>query len=181
MKIILTNGPPGSGKDSVFNIVKEQFAGRTVNVKFAYPLRKIAKKVFKIYDDEEFDDLKRKNPLIRSFMIDLSENYLKPFFGKDYFGKIAAQYVNNYENKEKVNFIVSDCGFENELHSFLSEIECKRKDIQLWRIYRPDCNFEGDSRQFVSSLNQITEVDIENFGSYAEFKMKVKKHYRDCF
>jgi hypothetical protein len=171
MQIILVNGPPGSGKDAVAQIIQITFLERIIVAKFAEPLRVAAKNIFGFESDEELEKAKRSNPRIREFMIGYSENFIKPFFGRNFFGLRAAQFVNQYPND--ATFIFTDCGFEYELHAFIDSLEKDPKTIELWRIYRPGYDFDGDSRSYVSSNGRIVERDLENSGGLEELEDSV--------
>lgn len=172
MKIILLNGPPGSGKNEVFKIMADRrsYSDQIVEeMKFAKPLDSIAKACLPFIEtDADFmhwrEDFKEtplmpgSNASMRDLLIGISEDLIKPLFGQEYFGKVAADAVlrriealTDDEWKCPNNVIVfTDSGFQVEYDVFTSSMKRHHIPYDLVRITRPGKTFEGDSRQYVT-------------------------------
>lgn len=149
MKVICLNGPPLSGKDTVGRILVERHG--YVPVKFAQPL---------IYGHclvtglplEAFEQAKREDSTVRPAVIEKSEYEIKPAFGTEVFGLMAVTPVlQALARPDRPGVVVTDCGFEEELRGFATMLRIfyHEIEVELWRITRPQCTFEGDSRGFI--------------------------------
>ena len=155
-KIILFNAPPNSGKDEAVNHLlkiydealhfrfKDQLyftAAEIANVDFYW--------MIDIASDRNTKDLPSKdlpdNMTPRQWLIHVSENLIKPNYGKDYFGKKLADSVNNSRANDLV--FVSDCGFREEVKALIDNTQ---HDVHVIQVYRDGCSFAGDSRNYVS-------------------------------
>ena len=95
----------------------------------------------------------------RDAMIHMSENVLKPLFGKDVFGIMAAKSLEDGVN------IFSDGGFAEEVQCLLDEVGVD--NFMLIHVTRKGCSFEGDSRDYVTGFpNTYT---IHNDGTLEEY------------
>lgn len=165
-KIVLLNGPPRSGKDTVAEALIERFPAAS-HRKFAEPLRSGVQSIFGLSDDQ-WDELYLNNketpsPLLgglsaRDAMIWLSEEAMKPKFGRDIFGKLAAR---QFKADPANLIIVSDSGFAREVDVICTEFGTQ--NVTLFRLIRDGCNFKNDSRGYVTN-NDIASVGIFNNG-----------------
>lgn len=165
MKVLLLNGPPRCGKDTVASIIGK--AHPVVIEKFAHPLRAAAGAFFEL-TDEQLEKTKRKDPRVRKFKIGLSENVVRPIYGSDYFGVACAKRVAKLALQSPVStVIISDCGFEEEAHAFISTLQNETDlEAQLWQISRDNCTFSGDSRSWVRLPGEYgMTVPVSNYGS----------------
>lgn len=170
-KIVLLNGPPGCGKDTVANILANQSPSATV-VKFATPLKTVAKHLYCHGDDKLFaqmDSPKEKDidrdlffgKSCRQVQIDISEEYAKPMHGENVFGKILASTIAFKMEKGYDTFFVSDSGFRPEAIELINQfgVEC----ITLIRLHRDGKTFEGDSRNYISlDDHNVVAHDLHN-------------------
>ena len=170
-KIICLNGPPQSGKDTTALIIAEYLTtkGEVCLIdKFAHPLDAIAKVTLGFNDDlyrvyrEELKDAPLPgypDRTMRQVLIAISEDYIKPLFGDDFF---AIQAVNRIQNSSFADWIVfSDSGFQLEFDK-LKELLQTEKDswVRLMRLERGDgFNFDKDSREYV---NDTSFVSVDN-------------------
>lgn len=102
--VICLNGPPRSGKDTVANMVYDNFKVYfwIDTKKFSKPLDRIAAATLNIDKESEkfikYREERKYDPLLefecsstmRQMLISISEDYIKPLFGKEWFGKQAA-------------------------------------------------------------------------------------------
>jgi hypothetical protein len=180
LPIILLNGPPGCGKDTVADILDK---GGYLHMKFAGPLKKAAS-VLTGLTTEQIEDLKDYRPApgvstLREFLISLSENCVKPSYGKTHFGFLAAKHVLRAMEDPLLSVAYrgvcfSDSGFKEELSGLLdflkeSKVVCYP---QIWHIYRPDTSFDGDSRSWVT-LEGVEMRKINNTGTIEDLKKRV--------
>lgn len=159
-KIILLNGPPGSGKDAIAEILVHNCNG--INLKYAQPLRNITTSFFNI-NERELDDLKNKpidenksNYRFRDFMIDVSENVIKPNLGQDWFAEKLVSRIKSKFYDEKL-VVISDMGFLKELEVLYNGLK-SFYEFELWQIYRPGKDFSKDSREYVIHPNIKTRI-----------------------
>ena len=152
-KIIILNAPPGSGKDTIGNMVEIWSREHVVKMSFKAPMFEIALailgshdygKFLDAYNDREhkekpLDILSGKTP--REFMIWISEDVIKPQFGKQYFGKR----FNQEARKSVYPIICTDGGFPDEV---IALIEAGH-NVQVCRLHRENFTFEGDSRNYI--------------------------------
>lgn len=173
-KIILLNGPPGVGKDTIANILIEKYGG--VNLKFTQPLRDSVCAIFGILDSElDFRknkpiDSSKSNYRIRDAMIDIAETVIKPNVSKDWFG-------NTLLNKIKVNhseqdlIIISDLGFIRELEVVYASLK-DTYEFELWKIYRTGKDFTRDSRTYIEF--PIKTRNISNMGDLQALQVLIE-------
>ena len=78
----------------------------------------------------------------REVLIHVSENVIKPFFGKDAFGQIEANKVG-----EETYVFYSDGGFPDEIKPLCDTVGAD--NVLVIRIHKEGCTFEGDSRSYL--------------------------------
>lgn len=158
LKIILFNAPPYSGKDMVAEGVKnillqnnvpcriEKFASilkDCVHIMFPYAIE-IHNMCLKNPElkDNTFPQL--LNMSYREVCIKMSEQAIKPTFGKGIFGWVLGQKL-----KQEIGgiILISDCGFIDEVNALMN---CLPSDSYgLIKIFREGCSFASDSRQWI--------------------------------
>lgn len=162
MKIILFNGPPGAGKDTVAQALAEKLPNSKL-VKFAEPLKNGAagiyfggdRKAFNVYDTFE----KKGKPeevfsgkSCREVQIAISEQFLKIFHHQKIFGEILAREIKKLKkNPHKITtFLVSDSGFAPEAEVLVEHFGADK--IILIRIHRDEYTYErfNDSRSYIN-------------------------------
>lgn len=173
-KVFILNAPPRTGKDTIAS--DADLCGFSYSIKsFKEPLYNIAAttlglslpEFMLLYDTDGWKDSPQEicnNKTPRELMIHISETYIKPFFGYDYFGKQLCASVEKafYDNRcvSCSQFvIIPDGGFNKEV---VPLIEAFGNDvvevIQLEREgYR---DFGHDSRSWIDlSGVKITKFD----------------------
>lgn len=161
MKIVFINGPKGVGKDTIGNLLAENFSGTTL--KMARPIKEMLRVVFALNDDEYnyFVEGSGKDVACdrffgyspRSLMIDFSEQWAKRLFGQDVFGKL---WLHNQSQIKPICF-VTDTGFGAETHPITSHFG--PQNCALIRLHRLGLGYQDDSRGYVE-LNGILACDI---------------------
>lgn len=147
--IILFNGPPRSGKDTLSKGL-DKYIANIKHLHFAEVLKNLTHRVYGLYD-VPFDHFEiQKDILLKEFLgktprecyIQMSEHYLKPLYGNNFFVEYTAETLKN-------NYIYSicDCGFDEEV-KYLST----RDDIKCIYIIlqRDGKNFDNDSRKYIN-------------------------------
>lgn len=173
-QVIIFNGPPSSGKDEACQFLLDEFSN-THHKMFKEHLFNCVMIIFNIsrerfmelYDNRKTKDLPTKelkgfSP--RSSMIYVSEDVIKPKFGKDYFGNVTA------ENLEDGLNVFSDGGFKEELLPVYNKCN---GDMVIVQLHREGCNFDNDSRSYIESFKDVTVLKLYNNGTLEEFKQKV--------
>ena len=150
MKILLVNGPPGSGKDSVYSILADT-KDRVAREKFSAPLYAASALRIGVRSVAEVEALKGSDKDQRGVMIGLSERQIKPMFGDGFFGARCAcecMKIALWNIADLV--VVTDAGFGQEVGAFCEMLEmCAPGDfeVHLWTMIRPGTSFSGDSRE----------------------------------
>ena len=178
-KIILLNGPPGCGKDTVAQMLWDNHPSVDMLEKFARPLKETAPVLYGIdkdkwlhldshgVKDEPCEALFGFTP--RQVQIHISETLLKPLHGKRVFGELCA---NRIENSPGITFVVSDCGFRDECEVLVERFGAE--NVLLVHIHREGCSYENDSRDWVrlTDLGVPTKI-IENNGSLEDLEKEI--------
>jgi hypothetical protein len=164
-RLVLFNGPPRSGKDTAVECFQD-IDWDISSFKFAQPLHDNARMtIFPLVGENRYMyySEEAKNEIIlelgvsyRDFCIKLSEEYYKPNFGKDIFGRIQAGYIKHIIEStqwERNIFACSDSGFVDEVRPVIEVIGAE--NVMLVHLYRDGCSFIGDSRNY---------VDLSDFG-----------------
>jgi hypothetical protein len=199
--VVLLNGPPGCGKDTVQQHLVQylQFS----HMKFAAPIKRMAAALLDIdvsaierHKDAEFNILCKEIEVIRTsvigyedakqyeygpkdtlrkLLIRLSEEYLKPTYGNTFFGRLA---VRELKRSAYPLVIFTDSGFYEEAHTVVRNIG--RENTILIRLHREGCDFGNDSRSYLRGVAG-EERDIENNGpinhTAAQVVVAIRNHF----
>lgn len=162
-KVIILNGPAGCGKDTLARALVEMgFAKGTTrfkNTMFNIALAALGPDAYHDFLDGYDDRARKEKPedflnglSRRQFMIAISEQFVKPVFGDDYFGKYLS---GNLPDGGEV-FVVSDGGFASEV----TPIVAAGHDVQIVRLHRDGYTFIGDSRGYLYDVSGVKDYDI---------------------
>lgn len=188
-KLVLFNGPPNSGKDTAADYVNGLYAD-SKHLRMKDSLYTLTSMLYHIpYVDYYLlatDRLLKDAPVVghpsklspRQMLINVSENVVKPSFGKDWFGKSVA---NRIKQSEEDMIVMSDCGFSEEVETLINDCELSVDDVLLFRIHRENCTFEGDSRNYVYLDSKYTQIDLDNNSTIPYFFSEVNKHIMEKF
>ena len=173
MDIILTNGAPFSGKDTLVSQLLQMFDD-SVYIRFKNPLYKRFSERHNIPFDEVVEmctgrkkDLpnERIGGLIpRQVLIDISENEIKPKNGPDGVALLVIEEMLDMEEHGRKTFIFPDSGFEEEKEAFLRILpRFGLKRITTIRIMRDGCNYEDqkDSRKYLKNPDLIITNNVD--------------------
>lgn len=172
-KVVLLNGPPASGKDAAAEFLCKALNGS--HREFKHKLFELTKAIYCV-DDITWASLytreKKEIPTDildglspRQALIKVSEEAIKPNFGKDYFGKAAAKELQPGLN------IFSDSGFIEELIPIEDAVGLD--NLLVIRIHRPGYTFEGDSRRYLNDKCCKWQLDIHNDSALDQYLIKV--------
>ncbi|YP_009965920.1 ATP-binding protein [Escherichia phage SECphi27] len=152
--IIILNGPPGCGKDTIAAYLTGH-RYPAVKASFKQPMFDIAFSMLGVYRYDEFMDLyndreqKEKPQVIlggkspRQFMIWISEDVMKPVFGEQYFGRRMVEEIN--EMYRDLAVVISDGGFPEEIKPLVKA----GHEVHICRLHRDGFTFAGDSRDYI--------------------------------
>lgn len=176
MKVVLFNGPPGSGKDSAGEALATSFKGAFV-YKFAEALKLATHALFGEEDQPAHAFEKRKGTPLDEFFgmtpratyIKVSETAVKPAFGRDFFGKVLAKQLRRAPSLVEIAAI-TDSGFDYEAAPVIEA--AGRQNVLLIRVHRRGKTFDGDSRSYIE-IDNLASRDLWNLGSEQEWHAQV--------
>ncbi len=183
MKILLINGPPKSGKDTLARMLENALMEDTSMPichfeRFSMPIKRAFAGTMGIGIDNygnvkgDWEDIKdQPHPLLigksyRQWQIDFSESFMKPLYGLDVFGRLFCARLSIYEGEWDRKYqlepviVVPDSGFQIEIDSIKKYLPSA--SYKLIRLHRPGTNFNKDSRSY---LDDPSAIDIHNNGS----------------
>jgi hypothetical protein len=193
MDFILFNGPPGAGKDTAGMYTQWHLWGQygkggrppiwerlssPGKMAFAAMTHSTMDGWFNVdgYEATKDEVIPWLGISFRQWQIDYSERFMKPAYGPDIYGKlllvrcwehIRRQAELHATDREPI-FIVADCGFQVELDTLAGH------NILLLTIERPDCTFEGDSREWVKAGEGQRSYHIRNLGTKRDLRDRVE-------
>ncbi|MGL4520518.1 MAG: hypothetical protein ACRCUJ_12840 [Phocaeicola sp.] len=171
-KIFILNAPPQTGKDTIAEIVTKECGARTASFKF--PMYNIfvhttgipASEFFEKYEEKGWKDnpqdfLEGKTP--RELMIHISEGFVKPFFGEDYYGKWVADYIkfHEFDAEQEMVWIIPDGGFQPEFDAMKAVFGDRLVLISLER--EGHRSFVGDSRTWIYDWKEFPSEGAKHF------------------
>lgn len=180
MKIILLNGPPRSGKDYAAATLFQHFAGRYSRKweRFSLPHKVafaamvnapvtnqptlnevkelVGPGIVTGYEDRKSEIIPRLGCSYRQWQIDFSEKFMKPLYGQDIFARLFIERIKVRLHEEGWLCIVSDCGFQIEYDALIREVD--PRNVLLLRLEREDCDFSGDSREYITTHGNANSV-----------------------
>lgn len=183
MKLIITNGPPRSGKDTLCNLIRENITDqdliplsykKTLYVGVARRYGLSVEAVFQMNADTLIKD--EPSPLfggksVRQALIYESEEVIKKELGPQGVAIQTFKLLEEEYGKERLKDAVlycSDGGFNSELNAAYDFFGIGVEDVYIIRMLREGCSFEGDSREFLDHPDTVirNDSDIEHLKSY---------------
>ncbi len=171
-KIILFNGPPDCGKDTLANYIKSNH--KYLKYQFKDKLYSIGAKVarmeletyIEICSDRGANAVKGAirgwEGTPREHLIYVSEEVIKPSFGEEFFGEYLADAVDytysiTGDSGAFSGAVISDSGFMRELYPLcdLKPLEGCTIEIHVVQLTKDGCTFEGDSRSYLDKNKMI--------------------------
>lgn len=179
--LIILNGPAGCGKSTIGNLLDGygyalcDFKDSLISM--ALEISGISRGDWECrYESVDASEFRLKDlPWLRlggysqrQFLINLSENFIKPIFGAPHFGELLKEDLDGFTDPVFVN---TSGGFHEELWPFLDDDDWT---VAIVRLYRDGCTFDGDSRNYLH-IKGIPEIEIHNNGTIVEAAEKVKQ------
>lgn len=168
-KIILLNGPPGSGKDTAGEHLEIVYPHSCI-MKLADPLKRAATAIYHDGDRHAFnklDTLENKGKpqdcyfgkTCREIQIGISEAFMKPFHDdKRVFGKILKRRIKDAVKSEGLKlFFITDSGFRPEAEELIEEFGAE--NVFLVRLYREGHTYNTDSRGYI----ELEDLGVQEF------------------
>lgn len=181
-RILILNGPPGCGKDALARFLVENVK-TAKHLMFKESLYKLSldaaglqSHYTELFTDRQLKESVTTSPFYvagqkvspRQWLIHISENLIKPNFGKSFFGDKAASIV---EASNAKLFVFSDGGFKEEILPLIAV-----GHVTIIQIKRPGCSFEGDSRDWLHSnmfpSGSVNTITLDNSGTLEHFLQK---------
>jgi hypothetical protein len=163
-RLIGMSGPPRSGKNTIAAmlaiILEEKHQLKVQMLALSTPMREVVYALlgrpyseidYELHKDEAQDVLGGKS--IRQAMIQLSEEWVKPAYGKGFW---ATSMLERMWTPPPEVLIVTDMGFDAEVDVFGERFGLE--NVVYPQITRVGCNFDNDSRDFVGSSGRITSI-----------------------
>lgn len=154
-KIIILNAPPGCGKDTIGNMIAYNKDIQAFKASFKEPMFEIAIGMLGVWKFSQFIDAyndrkKKEEPqeclngmTPRQFMIWISEEVMKPRFGKYVFGHRLLDSIERIPPECPI--VVTDGGFKEETMPLL----VAGHYVHVCRLFRDGYSFDGDSRDYL--------------------------------
>ena len=164
-KVICLNGPKHSGRDTIGVALKAALVKSGYNCiieKFAQPLKDGVACFLGL--NERMAHHYFENPAVKDHpssnffgmtpcqvLISFSEEWAKPKFGKEVFGVLMRDRIEDLDGF----VVVTDCGFREELEPL------DPTDLAVVRLHRHKTNFDNDSRGYIYDSGLYT-FDVRN-------------------
>lgn len=183
MKIIITNGPPRSGKDTLCNLILEGITDhdliplsykKTLYVGVARRYGLSVEAVYQMNADTLIKDEPSQlfgGKSVRQALIFESEEVIKKELGPQGVAIQTFKLLEEEYGKERLKNAVlycSDGGFNSELDAAYDFFGIGVEDVYIIRMLREGCSFEGDSREFLDYPDTVirNDSDLKHLKSY---------------
>ncbi len=174
-KIAIFNCPKRSGKDAVANYLTKEYP--VTPVSFKRKLIEIALCISMV-DIDEWNERYEKQKDVpwdklgglsqRQYLIKISEEWVKPVHGNDYFGKALVNDIQLLADPTMPRyFLVTDGGFDGETKAVTDAFGENNVAILQWTRHGAD--WSGDSRGWVTCCPERTWELEDNNGNSIEF------------
>lgn len=184
--VILFNGPPRVGKDTIADLLMRTLYGgstmRRERATFKEPMMKAALEIFGI-PEEEYDARKdQPHPTwgisLREWMIDFSESFMKPRFGKDVWGAAAHSRIDWWGTRPGI-VVFTDLGFREEYEFVVSQTVPHK--VATVQVTRGGVDWANDSRRYVDTAPGTHLITLSNDGTPHDAMVRLWGHLRGCF
>ena len=180
LRLIVLNGPPRSGKDSLADAILSRYIGR----KFA--LAEPLKRAVHAFFDEDLDIYKfepvKEKPIFegvspRNAYIEMFTGFAEPTFGPSILGKLLAKKTKAYfcgqsgklNVKDNTVVVIGDCGRPAELIPLLCTFPIER--VMLVQMHRENFTYEKDIRQYINLPDILHALAEQAFKTTEELNL----------
>lgn len=165
-KFIIFNGPPKSGKSSAAIILANRlqaFGKNVVTDSFVAPMKRFVSTLLA----DKYTNLDKERPIAefrgdsaRRFLIDLSETYIKPKYGDDFFGRMLAYRILREPLRKPDYVVVDDSGFQAEADALPNK--------RVIKVMRAGTDYTNDSRSYLEDYWWLLDNNktIEDLSMY---------------
>jgi hypothetical protein len=178
-RYVLINGCPRSGKDTIAMYLWTHHSSILLE-RFSFPNKRGFAGMMNIdcdgfgvvepYESNKSDVVPPLGVTYRQWQIHFSEEFMKPLYGKDIFGRLL---LERTRGSSYPTIVVPDCGFQVEV-DVLADQPCL-----LITVLRNGTTFEGDPREHVKPAPGWTHVTIHNNGTLDDLYAAADKVYRN--
>jgi len=186
IKIILINGAPGSGKDTLASLMKpamDSILTEDMDVhilpmklslvdqvqKYFNIPKEVWDKRYEPYKETSWDLLYGMSP--RQALIWMSEEVTKPKFGADFYGKEHCNFIKKCTQKDSI-ILIPDSGFVEEVFHLCESFG--KDNCVMVNVYREGTDFSKDSRYLITGeMVDIKGYDVRNNRTVEDLKKKV--------
>lgn len=151
--VVILNGPPNSGKDFITRELIKHLVLTDLSVDFlefkTALYRETASQYYIPYYDfvhlashratKDIPNERLGGLTPRQAMIETSENYIKPLYGKEFFAEALLEKID-----DKDIYIIPDGGFKEEAQALIDSPKIDK--VMLVHLTAPGTSFAGDSR-----------------------------------
>lgn len=156
-QIIVFNGPPDCGKDEAVSYLKRTFGVH--NFSFKAELFALTQKLYCVTEAQwnawytrqgkELPRQELNGKSCRQALIHVSEDVVKPAFGREWFGKVEAHKLTQVASQGSLIAACSDGGFNSEIEPLVEAFGAD--NVHIVRIWRDGRTFAGDSRNWIDT------------------------------
>ncbi len=181
-KVLILNGPPSSGKDSLAEVMRKKFGAKHRSFKsrlltltrYFYGVSQVQWDAWYTTEGKETPRAELDFQSCREALIFVSEVVTKPNFGNAYFGNAALKTMPD----DGSVYVFSDGGFPDEIKPFMDA----GYEVLVARLYREDHTFGNDSRDYLIG-NQFpsrypivfTDEHFANYENPADYDAKLDR------
>lgn len=181
MYIVAFNGPPRSGKDTLSHMLAEHLDKvcdtPVMEVSLSAPLRRVAYAMTSwggALDGDDYEKFKVQHFAEfgkdgRQIMIDVSEQFLKPRYGKDIMSRMLLHSLLGFDGI----VLIRDSGFQHEIASLMTWVGVH--NLYVVRVAREGCDFSCDSRESVTS--PCWDMDVTNDSTFDDLHTEAVRIY----
>ena len=164
-RVVLLNGPAGSGKDALAHMLVDNLdfchlkvtGNHKERVHALYGMPDAGYDYFEGHKDEKRPEFYGLTP--RQAYIRVWEDYFKPMHGENF---LIDELISDIDNSEYERFVVSDIGFDRECKALINYYAL---DSGVFKIMRPGIQYDmNDTRSYVSSSAVELKVSAQPGG-----------------
>jgi hypothetical protein len=184
VSIILFNGPPGCGKDTMAEAIWRfrwnlpgswKFDRMSMPNKKAFAGATATEHRLNSYGINSFwEPIKdTPHPLLggrtyRNWQQDFSEKFMKPLYGEDIFAKLFAERNHDRILAKDFHFLVPDCGFDIEFRTLRQMYPTV--PILVVKIFRDGKDFSSDTRKYLDTRITDDVIVVQNNSGLEDFQ-----------